>query len=294
MNVCRRIACVVCIGAIVCSSVAAQSTTEKIPFAEAEAHLVDHAAPSVPPLAKAARIGGTVKLEVTVSPNGDVTSVKVLSGHPMLVQAAVESVRKWKFKPFLKNGKSIQVTAEIDVTFPGGMSDEESAIRNQLFPAEDECRKLIRNRDYATAETECQHAVELSDKLPKDVVLERSDALELLANAIFLQHRFLEAIPLYEQGLKLDRGYRKANDADLASDYWNLGRAYAMTGDLNRADGLYRTAVSTFEAAIIDLPVMKDNYTQRLKRALTEYAQLKDAEGQGGEASALRQKAAGL
>jgi len=59
-----------------------------------------------------------------------------------------------------------------------------------------------------------------------------------------------------------------------------------MTGQL--ADGLYATAVSTFEASVLsvlNLPEMKENYTRRLKRSLNEYAQLKEAEGQNDAAS---------
>lgn len=64
-------------------------------------------------------------------------------------------------------------------------------------------------------------------------------------------------------------------------------------GGLAKADGLYASAVSTFEAAIQSLPQMKANYTQRLKRTLDEYAQLKEAEGQGEAAEELRKRAAG-
>jgi tetratricopeptide (TPR) repeat protein len=164
-------------------------------------------------------------------------------------------------------------------------------VRNKFFPLENECRDLINKARYGAAEAKCRDAVEISDQLPKEVILERSDARSLLANAIFLQGRRAESIPLYEEALKLDQGYRKPNDADLASDYWNLGRAYAMTGQLGKADGLYATAVSTFEAAVLNLPEMKENYTRRLKRSLNEYAQLKEAEGQNDAAAELRKKA---
>jgi tetratricopeptide (TPR) repeat protein len=174
------------------------------------------------------------------------------------------------------------------------MSASEQATREKFFPKEDECRKLINVGKYADAERECRRAVEVSNDLPKEIVLERSSARALLANAIFLQKRPSEAIPLYEEALELDKGYRKSDDADLASDYWNLGRAYSVIGDLSKADGLYRTAVSTFEAAIENLPSMKDNYTRRLKRCLGEYAKLKEATGQNDAARELRRKAEAL
>jgi len=272
----------------------AQIAPKSVSPTEAQGHLTHKVEPTVPALAKMARIGGTVTLQLTISTSGDVISVKTISGHPMLVGSAVDAAKKWKYRPFEVDGKPVQVTTSAELTFPGGMSDEESAVRNKLFPAEDECRNLINRAQYSTAEPKCREVVEMSNQLPAEVILERSIARSLLANSIFLQHRYEEAIPLYEEALKLDQGYLKSNDADLASDYWNLGRAYAMTGELNKADGLYATAVTTFEAAISNLPEMKDNYTQRLKRSLNEYAQLKEAEGDKDKAGDLRKKAAGL
>jgi TonB family protein len=270
------------------------SSPKTVTAAEADSHIVERIEPTVPPLAKLAKVGGKVRLHIAISPSGDVSSVKAISGHPLLVQSAIETAKKWKYRPFVEGGKPIPVETDVELDFPGGMPEQERAARNRFYPAEDECRALLNARRYADAERMCREAVEISNELPKDVILERSHARALLANAIFGQRRFQEAIPLYEEALALDEGYRKADDADLATDYANLGGAYAVTGKLAKADGLYATAVSTFEAAIQSLPQMKLNYTQRLKRALDEYAQVKEAEGQDEAAGQLRKKAAGL
>jgi TonB family protein len=55
--------------------------------------------PMYPPLAKKMSIAGVVKVEVVVAPNGSVKSTKVVGGHPLLVDAAVDAVKKWKFEP---------------------------------------------------------------------------------------------------------------------------------------------------------------------------------------------------
>ena len=55
-------------------------------------------APVYPDLAKKMSISGTVKVAVVVGSNGTVKSTKVLGGHPLLVDAAVDAVRKWKFE----------------------------------------------------------------------------------------------------------------------------------------------------------------------------------------------------
>ena len=55
--------------------------------------------PSYPELARRMNVSGTVRLEVTISPDGKVKSVKPIGGHPVLVEAADEAVKKWKFEP---------------------------------------------------------------------------------------------------------------------------------------------------------------------------------------------------
>lgn len=55
--------------------------------------------PTYPEIAKRMRIGGVVRLAVTVDPDGKVTDVKPLSGNNMLSVAAQEAVRKWRFEP---------------------------------------------------------------------------------------------------------------------------------------------------------------------------------------------------
>jgi TonB family protein len=258
--------------------------------AEATSHLAQRVEPTVPPLAKVAKVGGKVKLHIVISPSGQVSIATFVSGSPLLTRSAIDAVKQWRFKPFLEGETPIAVTTDVELDFPGGMSESESTIRDKYFRVEDECRSLVDGGKYVEAEPNCRDAVEISNNLPKEVVLERSDALSMLANSIFLQRRFSEAIPLYEKALELDKGHRKPDDADLASAYANLGRAYGVTGSLAKADEFYAMAVSTFNAAIKDLPSMSENYSRRLQRTLNEYAQLKDAEGQAEAASALRQQ----
>ena len=258
---------------------AAQTEPQKLVSpADADNHIIHRVEPTVPPLATAAEVGGKVKLRILISVSGDVSTVTVINGHPMLAPAAIEAVKQWKYKPFTENGNPSAVATDVELDFPGGMSEKESNVRNKFFPMEKECRDLINSQKYTDAEQRCSQAVALSNELPSEVVLERSGAKTLLANAIFLQHRFSEAIPLYEEALELDKGYRKPDDADPASDYANLGRAYEMQGELAIADELYAKAIATFRAAIQSLPSMYENYSRRLQRTLNEYAQLKDAE----------------
>jgi tetratricopeptide (TPR) repeat protein len=175
------------------------------------------------------------------------------------------------------------------------MSQSESDVRNKFFPQLEKCRGSLKEGDYPEAEKECSKAVDISNDLPKNVVLERSTARSLLGHSLFRQRRVREAIPVYVEALHLDESYLKADDADLATDYANVARAFAAVGgELTKADVFYAQAVKTFEAAIQSLPSMKENYTKRLIRTLDEYAQIKEALGQSGAANELHRKADAL
>jgi protein TonB len=73
--------------------------------------------PIYPPEARAARIQGTVVLRALIAQTGDIESVSLISGHPMLAPAAIEAVKQWKYKPYLLNGKPVVVDTEVQVNF---------------------------------------------------------------------------------------------------------------------------------------------------------------------------------
>jgi periplasmic protein TonB len=81
------------------------------------AHLVNRVQPVYPPLARQTRISGTVKLHAIIGKNGAVEQLQVVSGHPLLVQSALDAVRQWRYQPTLLNGDPVEVDTEIDVIF---------------------------------------------------------------------------------------------------------------------------------------------------------------------------------
>lgn len=74
-------------------------------------------APVYPPIAKAARIQGVVVLHAIISKTGDIEDLQTISGPPMLVPAAMDAVRQWKYKPYLLNGEPTEVETTINVNF---------------------------------------------------------------------------------------------------------------------------------------------------------------------------------
>ena len=81
------------------------------------AKMVRQVPPPYPPLARQARIQGTVRLEAIIDKDGNVKSLSVVSGHPLLVQAAIDSVSQWKYQPTLLNGTPVEVATTVDVNF---------------------------------------------------------------------------------------------------------------------------------------------------------------------------------
>ncbi len=81
------------------------------------AKLIFQVKPEYPPLAKMARIRGTVRLEAVISTDGTIQNLKVLSGHPLLLKAAIDAVARWRYQPTLLNGEPVEVVTEIDVNF---------------------------------------------------------------------------------------------------------------------------------------------------------------------------------
>ena len=74
-------------------------------------------APEYPPLARNQRIQGVVTLNATISQEGDITDLIITSGEPSLAGAAAKAVRKWKYKPYLLDGKAVEVETSIQVNF---------------------------------------------------------------------------------------------------------------------------------------------------------------------------------
>lgn len=82
-----------------------------------EGDLVHKVLPVYPPLARSARIQGQVVLQALISKQGLIENLKVLGGHPMLVPAAKEAVRQWRYRPYVLNNEPVEVETQITVNF---------------------------------------------------------------------------------------------------------------------------------------------------------------------------------
>ena len=79
--------------------------------------LIKKVQPAYPPLARQARIQGTVLLQAEISKDGTIENLRLISGHPMLAPAAIEAVKQWRYKPYMLNGEPVAVETQVQVNF---------------------------------------------------------------------------------------------------------------------------------------------------------------------------------
>jgi protein TonB len=73
--------------------------------------------PDYPAVARQLKIQGIVELEAVVDGSGEVAKVSIVSGNPVLTKPSVEALKKWKFKPFLIEGKAVSTTVPVTFSF---------------------------------------------------------------------------------------------------------------------------------------------------------------------------------
>ena len=82
-----------------------------------EGLIVSKVEPNYPALARNARIQGIVLMKAVINQTGDVVSLELISGHPLLAPAALDAVKQWKYRPYLLNGNAVNVETQVQVVF---------------------------------------------------------------------------------------------------------------------------------------------------------------------------------
>ena len=73
------------------------------------AKLINRTMPRYPPLARQARVQGLVRLEAVIGEDGAIRELRAVSGHPLLIPAALSAVKRWRYRPTLLNGRPVRV-----------------------------------------------------------------------------------------------------------------------------------------------------------------------------------------
>jgi protein TonB len=82
-----------------------------------EGNLIYRPQPAYPSMARAARVQGAVVLRAIISKSGAIENLQVLSGHPLLLKAAIDAVSQWRYRPYILNGDPVEVETQVTVNF---------------------------------------------------------------------------------------------------------------------------------------------------------------------------------
>lgn len=98
-------------------SVARPAGPKKVSSGVMEGNLIKKIDPPYPSMAKIAHIQGDVVLQATISKQGTIENLRGISGHPILIQAAMEAVRQWRYRPYELNSEPVEVETTVTVRF---------------------------------------------------------------------------------------------------------------------------------------------------------------------------------
>ncbi|MGP8250596.1 MAG: TonB family protein [Terracidiphilus sp.] len=205
-----------------------------------EQHVDQRVAPVYPPIAKVARIAGTVIFNVVIGTTGEIESMKVVSGPAMLQQAAIDCLKQWTFKSFVKDGTPTEATGRLSIIFDLGKDNptpQEEEIASRYFPLSDKCRKAVSARtDTPGAEVVCKQAAETAEEFGPDVrFIEKRSAFVYAATACANNRDLPSALAWAEKAVEVDKLGHDDNSGENAV-YSTRGTIEGMMGDLAASD----------------------------------------------------------
>jgi TonB family protein len=206
--------------------------------------------PVFPPIAKAARASGEVKVEVTIDKAGNVISARVLSGHPLLRDSALAAARQWKFKPTMASGRPAKVSGILTFNFvlDDGRKSEAEVERENLDPSEarlDRGTNLLKSYRYDEAIAEFREAIRLK---PDNLF-----AHYKLGLAYVEAGRYAEGEGACEGALAITRE-KQPGEFDLSNLLTCLGEAKFRLGKYDEAVNAFRR-VAEMNPKIFDVQI---------------------------------------
>ncbi len=263
-------------------------------------HVDHHVPPVYPPIAKAARIQGTVVFDITVGVTGNIESMKVVSGPAMLQQAAIDCLKQWTYHPFVKDGAPVAARGQTSIVFmlsDGGPTPQEEEIAKRYFPLFDQCRKAISAKtDYPAAAAVCRHAAEAAAEFAPNVRFIEKRSAFVWASWALLYSGDLQTARIY--AVRAVDVVKLGHDDDSGSNAaygirgiveGRLGNLAAADGDLSTAEDFERKGIAWVEK---EAPSLRREYTGALVMDLRFHAQILQALNRPDEAQKKLDEAA--
>lgn len=270
---------------------------------------VDHRVyPVYPPIAKAARIQGTVDLEVRIGVTGKIESIKVVSGPAMLQQAAMDALKQWTYYPFEKDGKPAIAVGPVSLMFslgggtppPGApispqgaptqtvvlevksetpVHENDPEIEKKFQESDGACKDgVLSKRSNESTISSCKQAAELADKMQmEDNYIAKRSAFVYAATAFANNGDLKGALPWATKAVEVVK-LGHDDDSGCNAAYSTKGTIEGLSGDLNTADQDLTVAEDYERKGIAgmekDSPGMAGRYGSVLARDLRFHAQV--------------------
>ena len=295
--------------ALLCTFCMGQAQAQvRLSSEEAEKLVIERSDPVYPQIAKVVGAKGLVRVEAIVSEEGQVTSAKAISGHPLLQAAALTAVKRQKYKAHTVGGKPVSFITVVDVVFPPGSSltsaQKQEQIRqeqlaSQYFQEENRCRDLTKVQKWEEAEPVCRSAVQIADRLSDDRYLEKMGANELLGHVLLRQKRYQEAIDSYKRALDVVGSKLTEEDAELGRLYGHLAVVHHLMRDLDKARELYKKAEKIYQLAHASIgdrgsdewvDQMKKEYMKSLRKLLAYHLMAAEDAGATSEVEEIKNR----
>jgi TonB family protein len=256
-----------------------------VPSDKAKENLVTFVQPEYPPLAKAARIQGMVHASVVIDETGAVKDLRLISGHPMLAPAALEAIRKWKYKPFQVDGKPTAIRTEVQVAIPENVSqaeiDQERKFQDAYWPNERAGREAFKQGDLATAEAKLLIARAAAEERGDLKWLELADVISMLGEVKEGQKDYPQAERLLKESLAMHRKHQRADEAEVAGAEFSLAALYVQIQRPSEAEPLLLESARVWEARLTEAPMPEAKASYGWHLALSYFASARIA-SEGG------------
>jgi len=201
--------------------------------------------PSYSPLAKAARISGTVVVEVTLDEGGNVIAARAISGHPLLKDSAVSAAKAWEFKPTLLQGVAVKVIGTITFNFHIDHTEDIEALR----------KKVAEDPNSAELHADLAEMLRIDSRF-EEAIAEFSRALELGGESTVVLFQFGETYNAMGKVSESIEKYQKALNLNTDPEFvaliqMRLGEAFVRQGNNEEA-------LTTFKQVIVARPEWAD------------------------------------
>jgi TonB family protein len=218
----------------------------KVSESEAARHAIEAPPPVYPRILTRVGIQGQVLLQFTIALDGSVTQLQAVSGHPMLLQPALDAVRQWKYSPFLSDGAAVPAQTYVHLLFALG-PDADS--QQKYFAQEVACRDLLLAQNFVEAGTACNAALASAKQLKSDALRLRVNAFGNAGLAAYHLNHLPEAIEDFEARLKLAKNDLPSEDGEWFDVHHDLALALQASGQTTPADVQYHESEKSLNAA---------------------------------------------